>query len=96
MQSIVSETLTETRTISHLLHPPLLDEMEFATAARWFIEGYAKRTGIQVRVDIPENQDDCRGLELTLFRVLQETFTNIHRHSKSKSAEVSYKAEIAK
>ncbi len=92
LQSIVSETLTETRTISHLLHPPLLDEMGFATAARWFIEGYAKRTSIQVRVDIPEEPRRLpRVLELTLFRVLQETLTNIHRHSKSKSAEVSYK-----
>ena len=92
LQSIVSETLTETRTISHLLHPPLLDEMGFATAARWFIEGYAKRTNIQVRVDIPEEPRRLpRVLELTLFRVLQETLTNIHRHSKSKSAEVSYK-----
>ena len=92
LQAIVSETLTETRTISHLLHPPLLDEMGFATAARWFIEGYAKRTSIHVNVDIPEEPQRLpRVLELTLFRVLQETLTNIHRHSQSKKAEVSYK-----
>jgi signal transduction histidine kinase len=91
LQNIVTETLTETRTISHLLHPPLLDELGFATAARWFIEGYAKRTGIPVSVDIPdEPQRLTRILELTLFRVLQEALTNIHRHSKSKKAEVSY------
>ena len=91
LQSIVSETLTETRTISHLLHPPLLDEMGFATAARWYIEGYAKRTGIAVSVDMPEEPVRLpRILELTLFRVLQESLTNIHRHSKSKTAEVSY------
>jgi signal transduction histidine kinase len=91
LQTIVSETLTETRTISHLLHPPLLDEMGFATAARWFIEGYAKRTGIQVNVNIPEEPQRLpRVLELTLFRVLQEAMTNIHRHSQSKKAEVSY------
>jgi signal transduction histidine kinase len=91
LQAIVTETLTETRTISHLLHPPLLDEMGFATAARWFIEGYAKRTGIRVDVHIPEEPQRLpRVLELTLFRVLQETMTNIHRHSKSKNAEVSY------
>jgi signal transduction histidine kinase len=91
LQAIVTETLTETRTISHLLHPPLLDEMGFATAARWFIEGFSKRTGIQVDVQIPEEpQRIPRVLELTLFRVLQETMTNIHRHSKSKRAEVGY------
>jgi signal transduction histidine kinase len=91
LQSIVTETLTETRTISHLLHPPLLDEMGFATAARWFIAGYAKRTGISVGVDIPDEPVRLsRILELTLFRVLQESLTNIHRHSRSKKAEVSY------
>jgi signal transduction histidine kinase len=91
LQSIVTETLTETRTISHLLHPPLLDEMGFATAARWYMEGYAKRTGIAVNVDMPEEPVRLpRILELTLFRVLQESLTNIHRHSKSKKAEVSY------
>jgi signal transduction histidine kinase len=91
LQNIVTETLTETRTISHLLHPPLLDEMGFATAARWFIEGYAKRTGIPVTANIPdEPQRLARILELTLFRVLQEALTNIHRHSKSKRAEVTY------
>jgi signal transduction histidine kinase len=91
LQGIVTETLTETRTISHLLHPPLLDEMGFATAARWYMEGYAKRTGIAVSIDMPEEPVRLpRILELTLFRVLQESLTNIHRHSKSKKAEVSY------
>jgi signal transduction histidine kinase len=91
LQSIVTETLTETRTISHLLHPPLLDEMGFATAARWFIEGYAKRTNISVAVDIPDEPERLtRILELTLFRVLQESLTNIHRHARSTKAEVSY------
>lgn len=93
LQAIVTETLTETRTISHLLHPPLLDEMGFATAARWFIEGYAKRTNIHVDVNIPDDPRRLpRVLELTLFRVLQETMTNIHRHSQSKKAEVTYRA----
>jgi signal transduction histidine kinase len=91
LQSIVTDTLTETRTISHLLHPPLLDEMGFATAARWYIDGYAKRTGISVAVDMPDEPARMsRILELTLFRVLQESLTNIHRHSKSNKAEVSY------
>jgi signal transduction histidine kinase len=82
LQSIVAETLKETRTISHLLHPPLLDEMGFATAARWYIEGYAKRTGIAVAVNIPDEPLRLsRILELTLFRVLQESLTNIHRHA---------------
>jgi two-component system NarL family sensor kinase len=93
LQAIVTETLTETRTISHLLHPPLLDEMGFATAARWFIEGYAKRTNIHVDVNIPDDPRRLpRVLELTLFRVLQETMTNIHRHAQSKKAEVTYRA----
>jgi signal transduction histidine kinase len=84
--------MTETRTISHLLHPPLLDETGFASAARWYVEGFAKRSGIPTSLDMPEDLARLPGsLELALFRVLQETLTNVHRHSKSRKADVSLK-----
>src|SRR5207253_10352141 len=84
------EAMTETRTISHLLHPPLLDETGFGSAAKWYVEGFAKRSGIQTKLDIPEDLSRLPGpLELALFRVLQESLTNVHRHSKCSSAEVS-------
>ena len=79
----------EVRTISHLLHPPLLEELGLASAARWYVQGFAERSGIQVQLEIPENLhrlgDD---VELVLFRVLQESLTNVHRHSASKTAVV--------
>jgi signal transduction histidine kinase len=88
--NLLDQAVTETRTISHLLHPPLLDENGFASAARWYVEGFAKRSGIQTSLDLPEPLERLpASLELVLFRVLQEGLTNVHRHSKSLKAEVS-------
>jgi signal transduction histidine kinase len=84
LDGLLEECYSQTRTISYLLHPPLLDELGFASAAKWFIEGFSKRTGIQVSVDISKQAERLpRDLELVLFRILQETLTNIQRHSKS-------------
>jgi signal transduction histidine kinase len=87
---LLDQSITETRTISHLLHPPLLDEVGLSSAFRWYLEGFAQRSGIQVISDIPEDLGRFpRPVELALFRVLQESLTNIHRHAKSPRAEVS-------
>ncbi len=87
---LVDLAITETRTISHLLHPPLLDEAGFGSAARWYVEGFAKRSGIPTSLDIPESFGRLpESIELALFRVLQESLTNVHRHSKSPRADVS-------
>jgi signal transduction histidine kinase len=89
---LLDQAMTETRTISHLLHPPLLDETGFASAARWYVEGFAKRSGIQTSLDMPEDLGRLSpSLEIALFRVLQESLTNVHRHSKSRKADVSVK-----
>ncbi len=88
--ALLDDSVSQTRTISYLLHPPLLDEIGFASAAKWFIEGYTQRTGVAVSVDIPAHIDGLsRHMELALFRILQESLTNIHRHSKSAKADVS-------
>ena len=90
IDKLLNESVTETRTISHLLHPPLLDEVGLASAARWYVEGFATRSGIELTTDIPDEPGRLpRPAELVLFRVLQESLTNIHRHSKSLRAEIS-------
>ncbi|HKD64481.1 MAG TPA: hypothetical protein VKB40_10640 [Candidatus Acidoferrales bacterium] len=70
--------------MSYLLHPPLLDEVGLASAAEWFVEDFSKRTGIQVNFSVEgEKRRLGQAAELTLFRVLQESLTNIHRHAKA-------------
>ena len=87
---LLDQAMTETRTISHLLHPPLLDESGFASAAKWYVEGFSKRSGIQTNLEMADDLGRLSSpLELALFRVLQESLTNVHRHSKSRKAEVS-------
>ena len=78
--------LTETRTISHLLHPPLLDELGFSSAAKSYVEGFSERSGIRVDMNIPRELKRMPStLELVLFRILQESLTNVLRHAQSQS-----------
>jgi signal transduction histidine kinase len=89
LNALADEALQEVRTTSYLLHPPLLDEAGIASAARWFLEGFARRSGIDIQVDIPEKMErPDRNCELVLFRVLQESLTNVHRHSGASAASV--------
>jgi PAS domain S-box-containing protein len=86
---ILGKAITETRTLSHLLHPPLLDEAGFASAASWFVNGFSQRSGIPVALDIPPDLPRLsEAVEIALFRVLQESLTNVHRHSRTRSAEI--------
>jgi signal transduction histidine kinase len=87
----LDQSIAETRTISYLLHPPLLDDIGFASAAEWLVEGFAERSSIQAEIHIPKRPPRLpHSFELTLFRVLQECLTNIHRHSKASRADVSF------
>ncbi len=87
---LLDQAMAETRTISHLLHPPLLDEAGLSSAAKWYVEGFAQRSGIEVKVDLPEDVGRLpKPVALALFRVLQESLTNIHRHSGSTRAEIT-------
>lgn len=89
LNALTDAALQEIRTTSYLLHPPLLDESGFVSAARWFVEGFARRSGIQVSCDIPEQLERPPAhCELVLFRVLQESLTNVHRHSGASVASV--------
>ena len=75
---------SEIRTMSYLLHPPLLDEMGLLTAISWYAEGFAERSGIRVDLEIPETFARLPSeIETALFRVVQQSLANIHRHSGS-------------
>ncbi len=81
--------ISEVRTISHLLHPPLLDEVGFESAATWYADGFAKRCGLKVSLQLAKIIDRLpKDVELALFRILQEALTNVHRHADAKSIEV--------
>lgn len=72
------------RTISHFLHPPLLDEVGLPSALRWYIDGFAERSNIKATLDIPENMNRLpQPMEIAIFRAVQECLTNVHRHSGS-------------
>lgn len=80
---IVQHCLAETRTLSHLLHPPLLDERGFSSATRLYVEGFSRRSGLTVNLDLPAEVEARlpQHVELALFRAVQEALTNIHRHA---------------
>jgi PAS domain S-box-containing protein len=85
LQSVSSEL----RTISHLLHPPLLDEVGLCTALEWYVEGFKRRSGIATTLERNRNFGRLNSdLEVTIFRVAQECLTNVHRHSGSSEASV--------
>jgi signal transduction histidine kinase len=86
---LVDELSSDLRTMSHLLHPPLLDEAGLHSAVRWYVEGFAERSRIDVQLQLDENVGRLpREFETAIFRIVQECLTNIHRHSESKSASI--------
>jgi signal transduction histidine kinase len=86
---LVDQISSEIRTISHLLHPPLLDEVGLASALRWYVEGFSDRSKIAVELAIAGDLGRLDSdMEIAIFRVVQECLTNVHRHSGSSSAEV--------
>ncbi len=81
--------IQEVRTISHLLHPPLLEELRFLPAARWYVDEYGKRSQVKVSLSVSEPIERLpREAEIALFRVLQESLTNVYRHSGAQSVDV--------
>jgi signal transduction histidine kinase len=78
---------TELRTISYLLHPPLLDDLGLLSALRCYVEGFQKRSNISVRLQLPNEMRRLpRSLETTIFRIAQECLANVFRHSGSPTA----------
>jgi signal transduction histidine kinase len=88
-QHLAEQSLTELRTLSYLLHPPILDDAGLVRAIQWFVRGFSERTGIHV--DAAAVQEIGRlplDIETALFRIVQESLTNVHRHSGSDTASI--------
>jgi two-component system, NarL family, sensor kinase len=73
--------------MSYLLHPPLLEEAGLVSAVKWYVEGFTTRSTVQVSLELPSELGRLpQQMEITIFRLIQESLTNIHRHSGSKTA----------
>lgn len=97
ISTLLDRAINETRTISHLLHPPLLDEIGLGSALAAYADGFAKRSGISITVDVGRNLGRLDSeIETALFRVVQECLLNVHRHSNSATASVSLNRESEK
>jgi two-component system sensor histidine kinase UhpB len=96
-ENLVQHLSREIRTTSYLLHPPLLDESGLSSALNWYVQGLKERSGLDVNLRIPEKFDRLPAdMELVIFRIVQESLTNVHRHSGSKSASIRVAREADK
>jgi len=86
---MVDELSREIRTMSHLLHPLMLDEIGLPSALRWYVDGFSEHSKVKVHLYFPEGLDRLSSeMELAIFRITQECLTNVHRHSGSISASI--------
>jgi PAS domain S-box-containing protein len=93
-EGLVQHLTQEIRTTSYLLHPPMLDEIGLSSALSWCVQGLAERSSLQIDLKVPENFGRLPSeMELLLFRLVQESLTNIHRHSGSKTAQIRIERE---
>jgi two-component system NarL family sensor kinase len=87
--ALAEQSMAEIRTLSYLLYPPFLDETGLLPALRWYAAGFAERSGITVDLELPETFDRLPlDTETALFRVVQESLINIHRHAGSQTARI--------
>ena len=92
--ALIQQIGKEIRTLSHLLHPPLLDAAGLASALRWYVDGFSERSKIKVEMEIPaEFRRLSDQMEITIFRLVQECLTNIHRHSGSDTATITIRQD---
>jgi PAS domain S-box-containing protein len=92
---LIDRTIQQVRSISHLLHPPLLDEVGLLSALRWYLDGLTSRSGIKTHLEV-EPSDLPRlssELETTVFRIIQEALSNVFRHAKAQNVWVNVSLE---
>jgi signal transduction histidine kinase len=92
---LVDRAIQQVRTISHLLHPPLLDEVGLVSALRWFLEGLSQRSGIEIQLKVqPKTLGRLKSeVETAIFRIVQEALTNMFRHSGARHGCIAVAAE---
>ena len=87
--TLSDECIREVRTLSYLLHPPLLDEAGLCSALQWYAAGFEQRSGIETKLDLPAELGRLpQNIEIAVFRLVQECLTNIHRHAESPDARI--------
>jgi signal transduction histidine kinase len=92
--SLAEQSMAQIRTLSYLLHPPFLDEAGLLSALRWYAAGYVERSGIKVDLELPESFERLPlDTETALFRIVQESLINIHRHAKSETARIGLRRD---
>jgi PAS domain S-box-containing protein len=95
--ALADSSITDLRTLAYLLHPPMLDEAGLASALRWYAAGFAKRSGLTVRIDVPPEMERFpQEVEITLFRLVQECLINILRHASTDRAAVRLGTEAGR
>ena len=94
--ALADQAIAEIRTLSYLLHPPMLDETGLASAADWYVRGFSERSKIAVKLEVdPGLRRFPRDVEIAIFRIVQECLVNIHRHSGGRTAHISLKSTAA-
>jgi signal transduction histidine kinase len=96
LEEMLQQSIREVRTVSYLLHPPLLDEAGLGPALRCYVDGYMERSGLAIDLDVAPDVDRLPpDTELAVFRVVQEALTNVSRHSQSPAARIRLAREKA-
>ncbi len=89
LEDLLQQAVREVRTVSHLLHPPLLDESGLLFAIQWYAEGFSRRSNVKLILELDETKERFdRDVETGLFRIVQEALTNVHRHSGAKAVHI--------
>jgi signal transduction histidine kinase len=86
---LADQALQEIRTLSYLLHPPMLDEAGLVLALEWYVDGFAQRSRMKIDLDLPRQYQRLpQEMELAIFRIVQESLTNVHKHAGSSSVSI--------
>jgi two-component system NarL family sensor kinase len=89
--TLIDQAIQQVRSISHLLHPPMLDEVGLQSSLQWYLDGLTKRSGLETSLDMQPKDFPRLGpeLETTIFRIVQEALTNVYRHAEARKASIS-------